>query len=299
MKHFISHYGFKLILGLLLITVLVMVGAPYFKAYEWYETLSYGEHPSQTLEIAVPKSHLDTPTPAIIYIHGGGWAAGDKSNYRHLRDATIAKGYRYVSINYRLVGEGVTYEEMLIDIDWAIDFLHFNANTYGIDTHRTVLVGGSAGAHLSLLYSYTQTPIIPIQFVMAYVPPVDFMDPQLFEMVNRDAIVGMINGVTGTDIDDATDIEAGYPDAWIEASPITHVATAIPTLIGYGGVDELIPATNVPLLVSAWTREGVPIETIFFPTSGHNLSNDPEQSTLLATIFQEWLNVYLPVTLDE
>ncbi len=280
-------------------TVLVMVGAPYFRAYEWYETLSYGEHPSHSLEIAVPKSHLDTPTPAIIYIHGGGWAAGDKSNYRYLLDATIAKGYRYVSLNYRLVGDGATYEDMLQDIDWAIDFLHFNADVYGIDASRTVLVGGSAGAHLSLLYSYTQTPIIPIQFVMAYVPPVDFTDPGIFAMTNLNSIVGMVNGVTDTDIDEVSDIEEEYPSSWIDASPITHIDTAVPTLIGYGGEDELIPATNVPRLVSAWTRDDVALETVLFPTSGHNLSNDPEKRVVLDTVFHDWLTTYLPVTHDE
>ncbi|MGB5078391.1 MAG: alpha/beta hydrolase [Sphingorhabdus sp.] len=90
--------------------------------------------------------------PLVIFVHGGGWKRGDKRNatgstkVAHYRSA----GYAFASINYRLVPDA-TVEQQAADVADAIAYLHGNARTLGVDPKRMVLMGHSAGAHLSAL----------------------------------------------------------------------------------------------------------------------------------------------------
>lgn len=110
--------------------------------------LSYGSDPLQKLDFW--KS--DSPNaPLVIFVHGGGWKRGDK------RDATGDKaahfrqqGYAFASINYRLV-PAATVEQQAQDVANAIAHLINRAETLGFDGKRVVLMGHSAGAHLSAL----------------------------------------------------------------------------------------------------------------------------------------------------
>ena len=64
--------------------------------------VAYGRHARQVLDFYPAKS--DTPTPVVLYIHGGGWRNGDKkTNPKPFLD----KGISVVAINYRYVGNGV------------------------------------------------------------------------------------------------------------------------------------------------------------------------------------------------
>lgn len=108
----------------------------------------YGSEPLQRLDFWKSKS---TSAPLIIFVHGGGWKRGDK------RGATGDKatyypeqGYAFASINYRLV-PAVTVQEQAQDVATAIAYLIGRAETLGFDGKRVVLMGHSAGAHLSAL----------------------------------------------------------------------------------------------------------------------------------------------------
>lgn len=89
--------------------------------------------------------------PLILYIHGGGWARGDKSNaIRPKAEHFAAQGYAFASMNYRLVPDA-TVEEQAADVASAIAWLHSQARGLGIDSDRIILMGHSAGAHLAAL----------------------------------------------------------------------------------------------------------------------------------------------------
>jgi pimeloyl-ACP methyl ester carboxylesterase len=93
-------------------------------------------------------------------------------------------------------------------------------------------------------------------------------------------------------------LEDGYPASWIDASPITHLANAIPTLIGYAGQDELIPMSNMQRFLEASSTITAPIEAILFPNSGHSLSSDSDKLTELLAAFFIYLQMYLPIFND-
>src|SRR5215208_5258817 len=106
-----------------------------------------------------PASDTQAGRPALVWVHGGGFSGGDKSNIVPVDVAnTFAKmGYVVVSINYRLLGSGcvanpgatqctIAALEAQHDAQAAVRWLRANASTYRIDATRIGIGGESAGA---------------------------------------------------------------------------------------------------------------------------------------------------------
>jgi acetyl esterase/lipase len=257
--------------------------------------VAYGLDPRQTLEVEY-RPNDTTPTPVVLFIHGGSWISGDKSVMRRYQQQVVDAGYGYVSMNYRFIMTGATYLDMLDDIQLVIQFLKDFASDLNVDTTRMAIVGESAGAHLAMLYAYRNDSPIPIEFVMALVPPVDFTDPGYLSFGDPDVQLFLANGLMATSLISPDDIlEDGYPASWIDASPVTHLTNAIPTLIGYAGQDELIPMSNMQRFLQASSAINAPIQAILFPNSGHGLSGDPDKLNELLTTFFVYLQMYLPI----
>lgn len=111
--------------------------------------LAYGKDSLQRLDFWRAKS---TNAPLVIFVHGGGWKRGDKNNATGQSKAPhyLAQGYAFASINYRLVPDA-TVEEQATDVAASVAYFRKNAQALGIDSKRIVLMGHSAGAHLSAL----------------------------------------------------------------------------------------------------------------------------------------------------
>jgi len=108
------------------------------------------------LDVHVPPG--EGPFPCVVYVHGGGYGAGDKADVsRELLARTVREGYVAVSLNYILRGpsrEGI-FPQVYLDYKDAIRFLRSNASTYHIDPCRMGAVGFSAGGWLSGSASFT------------------------------------------------------------------------------------------------------------------------------------------------
>ncbi|MBD3645897.1 MAG: alpha/beta hydrolase, partial [Pseudomonadales bacterium] len=85
--------------------------------------------------------------PVIIYVHGGGWAFGSKADVHNKPDFFVPKGYAFISMNYRLRWDYKVYHQ-LEDIASVVNWVHENADEYGLDSKRVFLMGNEAGAHL-------------------------------------------------------------------------------------------------------------------------------------------------------
>lgn len=255
--------------------------------------LLYGSNERQVLDISY-SNDLASPVAAVLFIHGGSWISGDKSNMLKYRSSVINEGYVYISMNYRLMTTQATYLDMLEDIDLAIQFIKNQTSRMPIDTSQIVLAGESAGAHLAMLYSYRNTSPIPIRFLLALVPPVDFTDPNYISFGNASTQLFLANQLMQTNIVDENElILNGYPESWLDASPIYYLDTAIPTLIGYGALDELIPQSNYLRFLDRVLEFNAPVEAIVFPNSGHSLDNDPVELALMFDTFFSRLETYL------
>jgi len=86
--------------------------------------------------------------PTVMFIHGGGWRAGDKDHAKSMAPRLARSGYVVASINYRLLPEGV-FPNNLADSVCALAYLRAHAEEYTIDPDRIAVMGYSAGAHLA------------------------------------------------------------------------------------------------------------------------------------------------------
>ena len=96
--------------------------------------------------------------PAVLSIHGGSWARGDKANsdWRSVCEWLASEGFVAYSVNYRLVPD-VVFPAALEDLTAAVNWIRSadNADEYGIDPDRIGLFGGSAGANLAAMLGAT------------------------------------------------------------------------------------------------------------------------------------------------
>lgn len=120
----------------------------------FYENIEYDTDQRNVFDYFKPNE--GTPSGLFLYIHGGGFITGDKSNLygsnvdfiNRLLDNNIA----VASINYRLVGfndsEGVL--KSLRDSKRALQYIRYHADDLNLNKSKIVLGGGSAGAGTSL-----------------------------------------------------------------------------------------------------------------------------------------------------
>ena len=108
---------------------------------------SYGKHKLNKFDLWLAKS--DSPTPLVVYIHGGGFRGGDKSRVnQYMLERVLQSGISFASMNYRLTGE-VPYPAQMHDCARAIQYIRRNAKRWNIDPKRLAAYGGSAGAGIS------------------------------------------------------------------------------------------------------------------------------------------------------
>jgi acetyl esterase/lipase len=109
--------------------------------------VSYGDHASMKLDFW--KAESETPTALFVWIHGGGFRAGDKTPANPMLLEEFHKaGVSVASINYRLSGIA-PYPAQMHDSARAIQFLRSKAAEWNIDPNRIAVGGGSAGSGIS------------------------------------------------------------------------------------------------------------------------------------------------------
>lgn len=109
---------------------------------------AYGPHERNVLDVWRAKS--ERPAPLVVYIHGGGFRAGDKNSLSPLLlDLCMEKGISVASINYRY-SQQAPYPAPMHDGARAIQFLRWKAKDWNLDPKRIAATGGSAGAGISL-----------------------------------------------------------------------------------------------------------------------------------------------------
>ncbi|MCL1835843.1 MAG: alpha/beta hydrolase [Oscillospiraceae bacterium] len=116
--------------------------------------VKYGKLPEHLLDIYLPESG-DGPFPLVIYVHGGGWRMGSKTeSFMGGIIGLLDHGYAIISVDYRLVPR-TTYPEFIFDVKTAVRWARAHASDYGFDPDRFAMVGDSAGGHITLTMGYT------------------------------------------------------------------------------------------------------------------------------------------------
>jgi acetyl esterase/lipase len=221
--------------------------------------VSYGPHQRNKLDITVPKS--DKPLPLILWVHGGGWEAGDKSH--NPANFMLKEGYAVATTNYRYSTQAI-YPAQLDDCKAALRFLREHAKEYNIDPDRVGVWGASAGGHLVALLGTTGNdpeekgkPSTQVQCVLDWFGPTDLA--KLSGGAADNPIGKLLGGTTKEKAELAK-----------SADPITHIDKAdAPFLIVHGDSDKLVPLSQSEILVDALKKAGVPVELVVFKGAGH------------------------------
>ncbi len=112
----------------------------------------YGPYERNVLDLW--KAPADEPTPLLVYFHGGGFRAGDKTSLAPaLLELCLKEGISVAAANYRL-SNTASYPAFMHDGARAIQYLRFRSREWNIDPERVAATGGSAGAGISLWIGY-------------------------------------------------------------------------------------------------------------------------------------------------
>ncbi|MEP6788210.1 MAG: alpha/beta hydrolase, partial [Acidobacteriota bacterium] len=91
-----------------------------------------------------------TPTKTLVYYHGGGWIFGAKAYSILSYLPFLERGWRVVDVEYRMASNSLA-PAAVEDTRCALHWVFKNAKQYNFDTTKIVLMGHSAGGHLSLI----------------------------------------------------------------------------------------------------------------------------------------------------
>ena len=249
-------------------------------------------HERQKLDLYVPDTGENLPL--IIWVHGGAWRGGDKTNY--IRMEYLKTGYAGASLNYRLSQHAI-FPAQIEDVKAAVRWLRANAETYRLDPNRFAAWGSSAGGHLVAMLGTTGDVAefevgenlkvsSRVQVVVDYFGPTDFlqMDAQsLPDGLVHDAPDSPESQLIGGPIQE-------YKDRVARANPITYVSKDDSLfLIVHGDQDKLVPYQQSVLLKDALEEAGVPVTFYRVEGGGHGWFRDPKVPALTKSFLEQHL----------
>jgi len=212
-----------------------------------------GGHKLQ-LDLYLPKNSKKA-TPAIIFIHGGAWKSGKRSDMKFYCVKFAEKGYVTATATYRLMGEAC-FPAAVHDVKCAVRWLRANAAKYQVDPKRIAVSGNSAGGHLSMMIGYSDDPSLEgnggnnnvssrVCAVVDFYGPTDLTT----DFAKKNELVEQFVG--GKTYDEA-------PDAYKLASPLFHLTRDDPpTLIFQGTIDSVVPAVQSDMLAKKLKELGI------------------------------------------
>jgi acetyl esterase/lipase len=210
--------------------------------------------------------------PVVIYVHGGGWLRGDKSEVGAKPGWAKQNGFLLVSVNYQL-SPAVRFPSHPEDVAAAIAWIHRNAMRYGGDPRRIYLVGHSAGCHLVALVATEPRYLRAHGMSLADITGVVALDSMMYDIPYFAASAGSsfaevhrrINTIIGED-----------RRSWEMASPFSHVKSkisippfAIPYSSGLDGSEVPIRKATAERFAAKLLEAGVPVLVIPSPEKTH------------------------------
>jgi len=226
---------------------------------EEYKDIEYKKIGDVSLKLDIYKlKSLKRATPVLIFIHGGAWRTGKRSDYLPYLVDFAKQGYVTATISYRLIKKA-KFPAAVKDVKCAVKWIRAHADEYMIDPAKIAVIGGSAGGHLSMMIGFSSDETefegecgcdsvsSRVQAVVNLYGPSDLTTE--YALSRREV----------TDFIEPSFDEA--PELYQKASPIHFITEDDPpTLIFQGTIDELVPVRQSDLLKKKLDGVGVPNE---------------------------------------
>jgi acetyl esterase/lipase len=264
---------------------------------------SYGPDPQQLFNLYLPTSPPAGGAPLIIWMHGGGWTGGDRTeaNTSEAVLHEVSNGDAVASIDYHLVHDGGTFPVPIQDAKRAVRYFKANAARWNLDPSKVLLAGLSAGAYNAALATVSG----PGQFEPTNLPPaLAAVDSSVIGAIDMIGPIDLPELAAeppwlGTNLEQMTTAFLGCPTTSFSSCDPTEVAqasilskttaTTPPTYLAYGDQDTLAPASMGKQLDDAYTSTGRNTSTWFDTAlnTNHSLAID---YSLNLTYFDSWVN---------
>jgi acetyl esterase/lipase len=232
--------------------------------------IPYGEGPQTRLDVFAPERPTGgAPLPTVVWIHGGAFVAGAKSDVAPYLRILAARGYVTIGVGYALA-PGARYPTPVRQVAAAIAHVVRQASAFGVDPSRIVLAGDSAGAQIAaqLAAAVAEPSYAAAVGIPASIPRVDLRGVALMCGV-YDAGGIARNGPFACFLDTVMWSYFGTRDLsddprLAQFSVARHVRASFPpTFLTVGNADPLAPQTVA--LGEALRAQGVATDTLFFP----------------------------------
>ncbi len=237
------------------------------------------------LDVHVPAGAAG-PVPCVVWVHGGGWEAGDRRwppaewPLDLLFGSLVAAGLAVATVDYRLSGEA-RHPAQVHDVKAAVRFVRDRAAVLGIDPDRIGIAGESAGGHLAAMVALT-----PGDRELDGDVGHELVDPGTSTAVRAAAILYGVtdfaaqldpDGVAPADLLGAPEVRLlgatpeQAPTLAATASPVSHASASAPaTLLISGDADTVVPLDQSVRLRDVLVAAGAPdvvLEVV--PGAGH------------------------------
>ena len=279
----------SLILAAVLLTAASSALAQTTKPATFKDVAYDSVHPSQKVDVYLAESK--TPTPAMIFIHGGGWRGGSKNDVPGWLRKAVQEGWlSVVSVEYRFT-DVATHPAQVHDCQRAIQFVRANAEKWNIDPKRIGVTGGSAGGHLSLWVALhddaavadAQDPVARqssrVACAVSFAGPTDWS--LLAKLEHKHPAYRQLLGYAP-----GTPASAMDAKAMQDVSPITFVTADDPPILQvHGDKDDIVPIEHARNLDERLKSVGVASELVVIPGANHGVAGAGPQVTERATAF--------------
>lgn len=249
------------------------------------------ENRRQMLDVYMPAAGKNLPV--VIWIHGGGWQKGDKSEVAGKPLAFTKKGLVFVAVNYRFV-PSVTMDAIVRDIAKSVRWVHDHAGRFGGDPERIFLMGHSAGAQLAALVCtddrFLKSEGLSLAILKGCVP----VDGDTFDIPLQVATAAARRKSLGQpDPKFGHPEKFGPPDRQRDFSAVRHIARGkgIPPFLILHVADHTDTTAQAHRLWSELQESGVPAKIFGAPGTDHvrldlNLGapDDPSTAELFAFV---------------
>jgi acetyl esterase/lipase len=232
---------------------------------ETFLNTSYGTDALQKMDIYLPANRSTAATKVMVMIHGGGWSSGDKADFTPFVDTLKRRlpGYAIFNINYRLSsGTANLFPTQENDVKAAMQFI-FNKSADYFISDKYVLIGASAGAHLSMLQGYKYSVPVKPKAIVSFFGPGDLTDMYNNPVGGNPVLSLLLAQVIGG-------TPATHAALYNSSSPVTYISSsAMPTILFHGGTDPLVNASQSVAVKNKLAAAGVTNQYVFYPAGGH------------------------------
>ena len=265
---------------------------PPLVAYKVVSNISYlGEERPEKMDAYLPVVESGKKTPAVLFIHGGGWAAGSKSSPRSKSIAkTLAEqGFAVYCIDYQLtIFEGKLWTSKKTSLGWpqniydcksAIRYIRKHADRDHVKPDDISVMGCSAGGHLALLTALSAN---------CY----ELNQGGLYRDVSCEVkSVVDLYGIPDVRIWGGGAFISGNAKTnrsqWDLASPVTHLSPkSPPILILHGDQDQTVKIDLSRQFAVELTKQGLLHQFVEVEGGVHSFNLQPPQQDLRPTVIQ-------------